>query len=266
MSKNTRTIVIVAVVAVLCLCCCTAVAVALATRLSWSSRLLQGGSVGLARNVESSSEVSQQFDVGSSPTIVVNNEVGSITVSAGTTGVVSVLAEVRARAATESEASALVSETRFDASGDSDRVTVTVDVPDAGRGGSVEVTLTITVPAGSTLDVHTLVGDVAVKGTRGEAELGANVGNLEWVGALPESGSVTLTTSVGNVSFEAPAESAFHLDAATSSGRVNSALALANGDDDENLLGDSAAGDYGADPRVTVALRTDVGNVDVSVR
>ncbi|MHB0874840.1 MAG: DUF4097 family beta strand repeat-containing protein [Anaerolineae bacterium] len=267
--RNRTVIIVVIAVGALLLCCCAAGAVVLVSRGAMLSRstvdvgeLIQGG------NVEATNSLSQQFTVGSRPLVVVDSEVGTVHVSAGTTGVVSVQAEVHARARSDSEAMALLTETAFDASGDEERVNITVDVPDSSGGrGNVDVELTITVPAGTSVQVRNLVGDVSVKGVSGTAAVSTNVGNVEWVGALPESGAVTLTTGVGNVRCEMPEDSAFHLDAGTGTGELHSDFAVPSGEaPDSGLLGDTVRGDYGANPQVTVELHTDVGEISIVSR
>lgn len=265
MSNRTTVVVAAIVVLVLLGCCAAAALTALASGVTLAG-LAVGGQPAAPGWVRSSISTSTQLQVGDRPVVEVVGVVGDVAVSAGSTGVVSVQAEMRARGRSSEGAQALLAETTVSASETDEGALITVSMPeDSDSRGGVEVDLTVTVPTGTTLRVETRVGSVSAKGTAGAADLRTGVGDVVWVGGVTAETAVTLTTGVGDVRFEAPSDSSFQLDAATSVGAVTCGFSLAETEEVEpGVAGAALKGRYGDEPRVDVTIRSEVGDIVLS--
>ena len=141
------------------------------------------------------------FAVGDGPTLVVNNENGSVTVTAATAGTIEVRATLRRPSRIE-----------YDIVQDGDVVTVTVAIDDGPAlldwSKSPGATLEITVPANTALEVSTSNGGVAVSGIRQSGRLVASNGTIEVTDfegdlvAETNNGSIELTGYRGSAELD----------------------------------------------------------------
>jgi hypothetical protein len=240
--------------------------------------------------------VSQSFETGASPHIVVETFNGHLDVSAGSGGLVQV--EVTKRGA---------GFTRADAEADLDNVEVsltqegqTIRVIARRTGGLFAVgnsgaSIELSVPAGSSLDLHssngrisslhvagdvridTSNGDVEVRGGSGRLDLQTSNGSvdIEATGAAVEArtsngsidfdgwladGSHSLHTSNGRITITLPRDAQFRIDASTSNGSVWSDFAVAqSGPSRDNEL----RGSVGENPAVSITATSSNGRISI---
>jgi Putative adhesin len=218
----------------------------------------------------------QNFTVSGTPTVVINGDGGVITVQTSANG-----------------HSVIVQDTRnggfFGNSGDPNNIqvtsnrngdTITTNVQDNGQGS---VDFTVTVPQGADLQFNTSSGDITVDGVSGQVALQTDSGNViatndtfsgtstiqtnsgdVGLSQTTLSNAATISTQSGDINFTVPAGSAFHLNASTSSGSINT------GDFPKvtvNQAGTQATGNVGTASQgqgATVTLNTDNGNINLN--
>ena len=118
--------------------------------------------------------------------------------------------------------------------------TITATIPDS-------VNLQVTVPDGSNLSLNTGSGDIIFDGT------------------FATTGTTQFQTTDGNITVNVPSTSAFHLDASTNSGSINSDFPNVNVQD--NASGQSVNGFVGGSSQnhvPNVVIRSDNGNINLS--
>src|SRR6266700_512274 len=201
---------------------------------------LLGGGLSLPRGGYNFSKVepAHTFSVGALPTVVINDDVGTIHVHTGSANnnVVVQVTDV-SRGLGNNPANGQVSYNQ-----DSANNTVTVNA-NSGPGffGSNSVDIEVTVPTDSNLQIKTDTGEVDVTGITGQMSLSSNTGSVD----------VTL-----------PGNSSFHLDASTDTGSINSdfpGVNVQHGD----FTGASAHSDVGNAPGATVTLKADTGSISL---
>ncbi len=153
--------------------------------------------------------------------------------------------------------------------------------PAADTLRSVSVEVLITAPKQVNVDVATEVGDVRIKEVKGvirlhvgvgsitldnvwllpESTIKIETGSIDFSGHLPDQGAVTLETGVGSISVELPKDSAFNLDASAGVGHVKVDLPTAT----YNRKGTLQLS-VGHSPTTTLVVRTDTGNIKVTMR
>ncbi len=242
---------------------------------------LLGGGLGLPRGGHHFSKIEQAhtFSVGALPTIVINDDVGTIHVhTGGTNGNVLVQVTDVNRGLGNNPDNGQVSYNQNSASN-----TVTVNAnSNSGFFGSNSIDLDVTVPADSNLQVKTDTGEVDVSGITGQMSLSSNTGSIHAVqdsltgqsilktdtgsvtfdGTIDPKGSYQFETNTGSVDVTLPGNSSFHVDASTDTGSINSdfpGVSVQHGD----ITGASAHSDVGNAPGATVTLKTDTGSISL---
>ena len=218
------------------------------------------------------------FSVSGTPTVVINGDGGAITVQ------------------TSADAhTVIVQDTKnprfFGNSSDPNDIqvtsskngnTITTTAQDNGQG---TVDFTITVPQDANLQLNTSSGDISVGGVSGQVALQTDSGNINvtndtisgtstitttsgdvGLSQTTLSNGATINTQSGNINLTVPANSAFHLNATTNSGTMNTSDFPSVKQQTNNQGGTQATGNVGNASQsqgATVTLNTDSGNVDV---
>ncbi len=117
--------------------------------------------------------------------------------------------------------------------------TLNINTPDIGQGS---IDLQVTVPQGANLKLQTESGDISVTGVDGQMTLTTdsgsidasndvingtstittNSGNITFNGTIGTTGTYQFQTNSGSVDLTVPSAPAFHVDALTTSGSINS--------------------------------------------
>jgi len=242
---------------------------------------LLGGGLGLPRGVYDINKVepARTFSVGALPTIVINDDVGTIHVHTGSTNssVVVQVTEVSRGLGNNPDNG----QVRYNQDNANNTVTVNAN---SGPGffGSNNIDIEVTVPTDSNLQIKTDTGEVDVTGVTGQMSLSSdtgtinatqdsltgqsilktNTGSVTFDGTIDPKGSYQFVTNTGSVDVTLPANSSFHVDASTDTGSINSDFPGVNVQQG-NFTGASAHGDVGNAPGATVTLKADTGSISL---
>jgi len=242
---------------------------------------LLGGGLGLPRGGYNFSKVepARTFSVGTLPTVVINDDVGTIHVHTGGTNssVVVQVTEVSQGLGNNSDNG------KVSYNQDSANNTVTVNAHSGpGFFGSNSIDIEVTVPKNSNLQIKTNTGEVDVTGVTGQMSLSSDTGAIQAMqdsltgqsilktdtgsvtfdGTIDPKGSYQFETNTGEVDVTLPGNSSFYVDASTSTGSIDSdfpGVNVQHGD----VTGASAHGDVGNAPGATVILKTDTGSISL---
>ena len=243
--------------------------------------VLLGSGLGLPRAGYNFSKIepSHTFSVGALPTIVINDDVGTVNVHTGGTNN-SVIVQVTdvSRGLGNNLDNGQVSYNQ-----DSANNTITVNA-NSGSGffGSNSIDIEVTVPTDSNLQIETNTGEVDVTGITGQMSLSSNTGSIHaeqdsltgqsilktdtgsvtFEGTIDPKGSYQFATNTGSVDVTLPGNSSFHVDASTNTGSITSdfpGVNVQHGD----FTGASAHSDVGNAPGATVTLKTDTGSISL---
>jgi len=203
------------------------------------------------------------FSVSGTPTVVINGDGGAITVQTSA-----------------KSNSVSVQDTKnggfFGNSGDPNNIQVTssqdgnkitTNVQDNGQGS---VDFTVTVPQDASLQLNTNSGgDITIDGVTlsGNSTITTDSGIISFNGAIGTSGTGgtdQFTTSSGVIDLNVSADSAFHLNASTNSGSINTSDFPSV---TVNQAGTQATGNVGTASKgqgATVTLKADIGKINVN--
>jgi hypothetical protein len=208
----------------------------------------------------------------------VSTNVGTITLEAADATEAHITAAITVKAKTQEEAEQLVEEVRIAAEPSGDALVIkAVKPPDFGRN-QLGVDLTIVAPSHLTLECTTNVGDIRIAGfaagirsrtdvgsitcadLRGNVDLHTNVGDIRAVYAAdaPAALDVGLSTNVGDVTFNGPADISAEVSAAANVGSIHTDRPL-------NVTGTikkSVRATLG-DAEGRIQLRTNVGDIRI---
>jgi hypothetical protein len=224
-SKNRTAWIIVAVILIIACCCATAFA---AVALGWiANRAVDLEPFDLGGPYRERSE--QTLEVGDAPTLRIDNFAGSVTIRAGDSSTIHVVATKKA-----SRRSRL------------DRIQIEISERDGGAViqtkkpttlNNVSVDLEITAPAGTRLDLstgagtldvrditgqidaHSGAGTIEVRGAQGIARLDLGAGQIIYEGA--PAGECRFHTGAGEIVLRLPADLNAEVDLSTGIGSVN---------------------------------------------
>jgi len=223
------------------------------------------------------------FTVSTNPTLVVNNDTGSI--------------HVRAASSVNQVTIQATKHTNF--GGNLNDVTVSYTQNTAGNTinvivsrvsgssflNSASVDFDVTVPSVAALQLKTNTGSIDVTGVSGQmmltsntgsvqandgtasgtTELVTNTGSVTFNGSIDRSGSYRFETNTGSVNVTLPSDSAFHLTASTDTGSINSNFSGVTVQHHQ-VTGADASGDVGTSPQATVSLKTNTGSINLYQR
>jgi hypothetical protein len=246
---------------------------------------VSGGIWFLVSNLEytfgSTSITTQHYTVSANPTIVLNNDTGSIRVRSGASA-----SDVTIVATKYTGWWGNASDVNVTYAQDANSNTVTVNVDRPGNiFGSSSVDFDLTVPGTTVLQLKTNTGSIDVSGVSGQMALSSNTGSLQvsagtlegntslttntgsvtFDGSITGNGIYTFTTNTGSVNVTLPAESVFHVDASTNTGSINTnfpGVVVQH----QLLTGADAHGDVGTSPQATITLITSTGSINLNQR
>ncbi len=227
-----------------------------------------------------SSPETRSFTVSTTPTptVVLNNDTGSIQVRAGGTG-----SEVIIQATKYTGLGSNANNVQVSYNQDSATNTITVNVNRSTGFNfftSPKVDFVVTVPSMAALQLHTNTGSIDVSGVSGQmqltsntgsvaardglltgsSKLGSNTGSITFNGSIDTSGSYQFTTNTGSVDVTLPANSVFHVDATTDTGSITSDFPGVIVEH-PNFTGAVAHSDVGSSPQATVTMSTNTGSI-----
>jgi hypothetical protein len=222
----------------------------------------------------------QTYTMSTYPTLVLDNDTGSIHVrAAAASNVISI------QATKHGSPWANLNDLQVSYAQDTTTNTVTVSVDRMNPTSffnSLSVDFDVTVPSAAALQLKTNTGSIDVSGVSGQMTLSSNTGSLQvsggtvkgntalitntgsitFNGAITEGGTYTFTTDTGSVNVTLPAESVFHLDATTTTGSINTnfpEIVVQH----PQMTGAEAHGDVGVSPTATITLRTSTGSINL---
>lgn len=252
------------------------------------SMVLVGGlfallSAGLYTNAGTVTETPRQFVVSTNPTLVINNDTGSMHVRAGSSAN-DVTIQATRHAGLWGNVNTITVNYTQDREGNS--ITVNVDRTSGSNFfASASVDFDVTVPSTATLQLKTNTGSIDVTGVSGQmvltsntgsitanngmasgnTQLITNTGSITFNGSIATSGTYQFQTNTGSVDVTLPAESTFHVNASTDTGSINTNFAGVIVQH-RQVVGADASGDVGSSPQATVTLRTNTGSVNLYQR
>ncbi len=221
----------------------------------------------------------RHFTVAAQPTLILNNQTGSLHVQAGPSENEVIVQAVKY--------GGLFGETddfavRYTQDMEANTITITVDSPPHAFD-CCKVTFEVTVPRTATLRLKTTTGSIDVRAVSGEMVLSCDTGSIDvqdgtvqgqtrlmattgsvtFDGAIAPDGSYRFETTSGAVNVTLPRESAFHVKASTMSGALRTDFP---GVTVQDLVGHQASGDVGDAPRAMISLRTLTGSIKLYQR
>ncbi len=215
------------------------------------------------------------FSVGIHPTIVINDNFGTIQVQAGSTNTVTF------NPTQEDDGFGNTPQINYDPSPDGNTITVTVEDNGFGSSGQEGVNLDVIVPANANLQIKAGSGDIDVSGVNGQLSLETGSGSIDatqdtlsgqstlntgsgditLVSSLDPHGSYRLETGSGDIEVTLPGNTSVHVDATTGSGEITSDFVEVNLQSPD---AHEAHGNIGNPPRAELALQTGSGSIDLN--
>ncbi len=221
----------------------------------------------------------RQFSVREYPRLVVNNEVGTIHINAGSNAnIVTVQATHHIR---RWGRRAPQSQVRYEQVAEGNVLSAKVDrviIPSFNFPQHID--FDVTIPGNADLELTTSVGDIWVTGISGQLSLQSDtgsiyvrqgcltgysllrtdLGSIHFHEAIDAPGTYKLLTDTGSVNVTVPREAAFELDASTSLGSVATNIPEMAMAFSTNHEGHAIAG---PPPRAQLMLRSSTGSVNV---
>ncbi len=208
-----------------------------------------GGSFGAHASQEVHTRVSQAPQV-----LELHDPVGSITLDAWQNAYVQIDARKRAPSADDLKAMTISVQP------DGEKLVVTGDLGGSNTTNR-SIDFTIHAPASTNLDVQTSVGGLSATGFTGSVDADVNVGGVKLtMAALRGSQHVNVTTSVGGIKLDLPANVDATFDADTSVGGISSSVPLSI---ERKTVGASAQGRAGSGS-ARVTLKVSTGGIRIS--
>ena len=227
-------------------------------------------------------DTAHNFTVRGLPNVVINDDVGTIRVHTGGPG-----DEVTVTATKQSDGMfGNPNNIHIDYGQDKSTNTITVNV-DGGSGffSSGKVDLDVTVPMKADLQLQTNTGEIDVTGVDGQMSLQTDTGTINatqdelmgqsllktdtgavtFNGSLDTTGAYRFEANTGAVNVTLPGNSAFHLDASSDTGSINSSFpgVQENVQHPDNTSSNVSV-DVGINPQSTVTLKTDTGAINLN--
>lgn len=243
-----------------------------------------GGALFLASSLGytfgSTSTTTQHYTVGANPTIVLNNDTGSIHVRAGASS-----SDVTIQATRHTGWWGNANDVNVTYTQDREGNTVSVNVERPGNGspfGSASVDFDLTVPGTAVLQLKTNMGNIDVSGVSGQMVLTSNTGSVQasggtlsghsqlitntgsvtFSGSFSQTGTYQLQTNTGSVNVTIPGTSVFHVDASTDTGSINTnfpGVTIQH----HQFMGADVHSDVGSAPQATITLTTNTGSINL---
>ena len=237
---------------------------------------------------EATATTTRAFAVTGTPSLVVTNSAGNITVRVGSGNQVTAQVTSRVRARTSSIARAGANNTAVNLNQNGNAISVSAQFTTTYFDGGTAhrtVDMLLTVPAGTNIDANLGAGNINVRDITGAIRLEVGAGNLT-VTNVTFSGSSRLHTGAGNVTANAamassavtdidvgagnatvtlPADTPAHLTASTGVGNLTISgwpISVSQ----TSVVGRRASGDLNASPTATLTINVGTGNLTVRSR
>ena len=235
----------------------------------------------LGYNFGSTTTTTQHYTVSANPTIVLNNDTGSIHVRAGASS-----SDVTIQATKHTNWWGNASDVNVTYSQDREGNTVTITVVrpnNVNTFGSTRVDFDLTVPGTAALQLKTNTGSIDVSGVSGQLVLSSNTGSVQasggtlsgnsqlitntgsvtFSGSIGQTGTYQFQTNTGSVNVTIPGTSVFHVDASTDTGSINTnfpGVVVVQ----HQFTGAEAHSDVGSAPQATITMTTISGSVNLN--
>jgi len=211
-------------------------------------------------------------------TLVLENDVGSITIDGLDVTDCNVTATICVKAPTDEEAKELAEQIKIELDRDGKTLTVKTTKPRIKKRRSISISFDITVPKRTALElgsdvgkIHvsnitekieakTDVGQITCKEISGDIDIKADVGtvNVVYSKTAPATCSIAISTDVGGIDLTTPPNFSAAVDADTDVGSIRTDLPLTvRGKISKSLHGTIGAGEG------KLYLRTDVGSIRI---
>lgn len=259
-------------------------AMALLFMLVFGGALFVLGGIGLnVAGYTNSVTDTRNFTMATNPTLVLNNDTGSMHVR-GLSGSNQIAIQTTRHSGPWGNVNDItVSYTQNSAAN-----TLTVNVSRTNPGGwfnGMGVDFDITVPSTAALQLKTNTGSIDVNGVSGElvltsntgsvsasngaasghTQLKTNTGSVTFNGSIGTTGTYQFETNTGSINVTLPAESAFHVTAATDTGTITTNFVGVTVQH-RQVVGADAQGDVGTSPQAEVSMRTNTGSINLFQR
>jgi len=225
-------------------------------------------------------ETPRHFAVSTTPTVVINNDIGSIHVRSG-----GAESDVTIQATKHAGLGSNVNDVQVSYSQNSSANTITVNVARTSNTtffNSPSVDFQVTVPNNASLELKTNTGGLDVSGVSGRmsvrsntgsvevrdgvlssgSTLNSNTGSITFNGSINQAGSYQFMTNTGSINVTLPASSSFHLDASTDTGSITSDFPGVYVQH-PNFMGAVTHSDVGSSPQATITMTTNTGSINL---
>ncbi len=268
-------IIVVLAMAVLVLCLCLA--------LILGAVVLVGNRPG-AELSEESDQIERTIPVTALPSLIMEDAVGSVFITAGDSGQIRVVATRRARAADGRTARAAMEATRVEIDQEDEQIRIWVVAPGEIKGKrpmgtpQVSVDFDLVIPRQSDVSIRLGAGDISLRGLQGSLGVSTRsgdisiedqqvagglavrsmAGNIAFSGHLADGAAHVMMTGVGDIQVMLSPGSAFQLDAHAGAGQILSDFPLPDGSP-----GSSVKAAVGENPTSQLQLTTQAGNIHI---
>ena len=239
--------------------------------------LLGGGIQSGLKNVINTSSETHTYAVSTLPTLVINDDTGTVTVHTGGAN-----SPVTIQATKHFQSFGSAPTVQYSQNGD----TINASVQNLSNNflpfGTNNVDFTVTVPANANLQIHTETGSIDVNGVSGnmslstatgsitanqdalsgQSTLQSNTGDITFDGSIASTGNYQFSSDTGSVDVRLPANSSFHVDATTDTGSIDSDFSQIQVRE-HDVTGSDAHGDVGSNPGATMTLKTNTGDINL---
>jgi hypothetical protein len=225
----------------------------------------------------------QHYTVSANPTLVLNNDTGSIHVRTAPSQ-----NEVIIQATRHTGSWGNLNDLKVNYTQNTEANTVTVNVDRLSNFNfftSASVEFTITLPSTAALQLKTNTGSIDVSGVSGQmvltsntgsisasdgrlvgnSELITNTGSVTFAGAIDPKGTYRFETNTGSVNVTLPSDSVFHVDASTDTGSINSNFPGVTVQH-RQFTGADVHSDVGSAPQATINMKTNTGSINLDER
>lgn len=228
-----------------------------------------------------STTTTRHFTVGTHPTIVINNDVGTILVHTG--GIASVVTIAETRSGTLFGGSPNNVQVSYAQSNGGNIISVNVNRPGGSSFfNSSSVDFDVSAPNTADLQLKTSTGSVNVNGISGQMSLSSNTGSVsatqvnltgsstlktntgsvDFSGTIGTTGTYQFESNTGSVNVTLPRSASFHLNAKTDTGSFNTDFPGIHVQ--HNTVGSSASSDVGTSPGASLILTTNTGSINLN--
>ncbi len=226
--------------------------------------------------------LTQHFDVGETATVYITNPVGEVSILPGEGNQIYIEAIKEARSSFSEYAQQGLGEISIAATQDGDSVHVVVSLGERSfHDLQRTVRLRVAVPARTNIQANVSAGRFSAEGIVGavvthvatghaqlrqvtlaeQSRLQVDAGKLELDGALVPGASLDVLVHAGQAALRLPVTTAAYLDASTHVGNIY--LAGWPVSVRRRLVGASASGDLSGEPAGLLAIKVDVGSVEL---